>query len=191
MRLGRASHDTAEPGTAATPTTGGGRRDFKRRAIAIVLVIVALVLLYFAGAAYIPRWWSHRIGDAASGAFSTGVLLGICFGIVFTILPLGLLWFTMRRSMRWKTRIVWLILAVILAAPNLMTLGVAIGTGGGAHAGQRTMDVQAPGFRGATAIGSLIAAAIFVALVIAFRRKGRPPKVPKKPKTPAPEPADV
>ncbi|MBS2540287.1 hypothetical protein KGQ20_46895, partial [Catenulispora sp. NF23] len=105
MRLGRASHDTAEPGTAAAPT-GGGRRDFKRRAIAIVLVIVALVLLYFAGAAYIPRWWSHRIGSACNGAFSTGMLLGICFGIVFTILPLGLLWFTMRRPMRWKTRIV-------------------------------------------------------------------------------------
>ena len=189
MRARHASEGTQ----AATPVAegGGGRRDVKRRVIAIVLVIAALVAGYFAAAAFIPRWWSHRIGSAANGAFSTGVLLGICFGIVFTVLPLGLLWFTMRRSMRWKTRALWLVLAVILAAPNLMTMGVAIGTGSGAHAGQRTMDVQAPGFRGATAVGALIAALIFVVLVIAYRRKGRPPKVPKRPKTPAPEPADV
>lgn len=178
-----------EPGTAAPADPG--HRDVKRRAIAIVLVIAALVGCYFAAAAFIPRWWSHRIGDASNGTFSTGVLLGLCFGIVFTVLPLGLLWVTMRRPMRWKTRAVWLVLAVILAAPNLMTLGVAVGAGGGAHAGQRTMDVQAPGFRGATAVGALIAALIFVVLVIAYRRKGRPPKVPRKPKTPAPQPADV
>lgn len=187
MRARHASEGTQ----AATPVAEGGRRDFTRRAITIALVIAALVGGYFAAAAYIPRWWSHRIGDASSGAFSTGVLLGICFGIVFTVLPLGLLWFTMRRPMRWKTRAVWLVLAVILAAPNLMTMGVAIGTGGGAHAGQRTMDVEAPGFRGATAVGALIAALIFVVLVIAYRRKGRPPKVPKRPKTATSEPADV
>jgi hypothetical protein len=188
----RARHATegTQADSAGTAAAEGGRRDFTRRAIAIALVIVALVAGYFAAAAFIPRWWSHRIGAASNGAFSTGVLLGICFGIVFTVLPLGLLWFTMRRSMRWKTRIMWLVLAVILAAPNLMTLGVAIGTGSGAHAGQRTMDVQAPGFRGATAVGTLIAVLIFVVLVIAYRRKGRPPKV-KKSKTPASEPADV
>jgi hypothetical protein len=158
MRARHAAAPAPEATEAGTTTTtpaaaapASGRRSFTRRAIVYGLVLVALVLGYFAGAAFIPRWWSHRIGGASNGAFSTGVLLGVCFGIVFTVLPLGLLWFTMRRSMRWKTRIMWLILAVILAAPNLMTLGVAIGTGSGAHAGQRTMDVQAPGFRGATA----------------------------------------
>ena len=92
---------------------------------------------------------------------------------MFTILPLGLLWMTMRRPMRWKTRALWLLLAVILAAPNLMTLGVAVGSGSGAHAGQRTMDVRAPMFRGATLLGSLIAIVIFVVLVIVYRRRGR------------------
>jgi hypothetical protein len=78
----------------------------------------------------------------------------------------------MRRPMRWRTRIAWLALAAILAAPNLMTLGVAIGTGSGAHAGQRTMDVQAPMFRGATAVGALIAVVIFIAMVVVYRRRG-------------------
>ncbi|WP_083795810.1 hypothetical protein [Catenulispora acidiphila] len=165
------------PAPAAAPA--GDRRDLKRRVISIVLVLIALVLVYLAASAYIPRWWSHRMGDAIDGQLSTGALLGVCFGIVFTILPLGLLWLTMRRPMRWKTRALWLALAVILAAPNLMTLGVAIGGGGGAHAGQRTMDVQAPMFRGATAIGTLIAIVVFIALIVVYRR--RAPKAPRAP----------
>jgi uncharacterized integral membrane protein len=80
---------------------------------------------------------------------------------------------TMRRPMRWKTRVLWLLLALVLAAPNLMTLGVAVGSGGGAHAGQRTMDVRAPMFRGATLIGTLVGVVIFVVMVFMYRRKGR------------------
>jgi hypothetical protein len=134
------------------------------------------VLTYLAASAFIPRWWSQRIGHAVNGQLSTGALLGFCFGCVFTIAPLGLLWITMRRPMRWKTRLLWLLLAVVLAAPNLMTLGVAVGGGSGAHAGQRTMDVNAPMFRGATALGALTAAVVFVVLVVVYRRRGRAPK---------------
>ena len=148
--------------------------------ITIVLALIAMVLIYFAAAAYVPRWWAHRISGAVDGQLSTGTLLGVCFGIVFTILPLGLLWLTMRRSMRWKTRLLWVLLALILAAPNLMTLGVAIGTGSGAHAGQRTMDVNAPMFRGATLIGTLVAVVVFVAMIVVYRRRA-----PKQPKAPA------
>lgn len=158
----------------AAPSARG--RDWKRKAVTITLLLIALVLVYLAATAYIPRWWSQRIGGAVDGTMSTGTLLGVCFGLVFTIVPLGLLWVTMRRPMRWKTRLLWVLLAVVLAAPNLMTLGVAVGGGSGAHAGQRTMDVQAPMFRGATAIGALSAAAVFVVLVIVYRRRGRAPE---------------
>lgn len=174
MRARHAAPQGTAPGTAPT---AGGHRDLKRRVIAIVLVIIALVVFYFIAAAFIPRWWAQRMGDAIDGKLSTGSLLGVCFGLVFTFLPLGLLWLTMRRPMRWKTRVAWLVLAAVLAAPNLMTLGVAIGTGSGAHAGQRTMDVQAPMFRGATAIGALVAAVIFIAMVVVYRRR-RPRQAP-------------
>ena len=187
MRVRRAAPVGTETAAPAAPAaTGGEHRDVKRRVISIVLLLIALVLAYLAASAYIPRWWAHRIGGAVNGQLSTGALLGVCFGIVFTILPLGLLWLTMRRPMRWKTRLLWLALAVILAAPNLMTLGVAVGGGGGAHAGQRTMDVQAPMFRGASAIGTLVAIVIFIALIIVYRRRApRAPKAPKAPKTQA------
>lgn len=66
--------------------------------ITIVLALIAMVLIYFAAAAYVPRWWAHRISGAVNGQLSTGTLLGLCFGIVFTILPLGLLWLTMPKQ---------------------------------------------------------------------------------------------
>ncbi|MFD0634437.1 hypothetical protein ACFQ9X_25715 [Catenulispora yoronensis] len=115
----------AAPATGTAPAAEGP--DLKRRAITIGLVLIAAVLTYLAATAYVPRWWSQRIGHAVNGQMSTGTLLGFCFGFVFTIVPLGLLWITMRRQMSWKMRVFWLALAVILAAPNLMTLGVAAG----------------------------------------------------------------
>lgn len=141
--------------------------------ITIALLLVALVVIYAAAAAFIPRWWANRIGHSVNGQLATGALLGFCFGVVFTILPLGLLWLTLRRHLGWKLMAVWLLIAAVLAAPNLMTLGVAVGGGSGSHAGQRTMDVLAPMFRGATLIGALLAIVVFVVVVISFRRKVR------------------
>ena len=48
--------------------------------------------------------------------------------------------------------------------PNLLTLGIAIGSGHAAHAGERTLDVDAPGFRGASLAG-VIGGAFAVAAV--------------------------
>jgi hypothetical protein len=165
--------------------TEGGGRDWKRLVILGGIGLIAAVLLWLAAAAWIPRWWSHRMGQAVSSSMTTGVLLGLCFGLVFSILPLTLLWLTMRRRMSWKLRGVWVLAAAVLAAPNLFTLGVAVGTGNGAHAGQRTMDVEAPMFRGSTLIGALAAVLIFMTVVIMFRRRGRVPKAPKVPQAPA------
>ena len=39
----------------------------------------------------------------------------------------------------------------------LMTLGIVLGVGSGAHAGERTLDVEAPAFRGATLAGAILA----------------------------------
>lgn len=49
-------------------------------------------------------------------------------------------------------------MAVVLASPNLFTLGIVLGRGDAAHAGDRTLDVEAPGFRGGTLAGAILAA---------------------------------
>lgn len=187
----------AEHTTAPAPDTlvpAPPPRDWLNRVLTGVLLVGALVAVYFAAAAFIPRWWANRIGHSVNGRLSTGALLGFCFGAVFTILPLGLLWITLRRYRSWKVLAAWCALAVLLAAPNLMTLGVTIGSGSGSHAGQRTMDVLAPMFRGATLIGALFAVVVFVALIIAFRRRIHradvqpPPVAPTPPARPSDSP---
>ena len=57
-----------------------------------------------------------------------------------------------------------------------MTLSVVFGGNSAAHAGERIMDVDAPGFRGASLVGSVVAALVFVGVVvltIQYRRRGR------------------
>ena len=68
------------------------------------------------------------------------------------------------------------LLALLFALPNLMTLSVVFGGSSAAHAGERIMDVKAPGFRGASLVGAIIAALVFVGVVvltIQYRRRGR------------------
>lgn len=65
------------------------------------------------------------------------------------------------------------VLALITAIPNLLTLTVVLGTSNAAHAGQRTLDTSAPGFRGATLLGALIALALFALLVFLRTRRTR------------------
>jgi hypothetical protein len=131
----------------------------RRAALALVVsgVVVALVLL---GAAFLPRWWAQRVADQVEGSFASGTTLGLFYGFVFTIIPLIVLWISMRLFRSWKPRIALVVVAAVLAAPNLLTLGIVLGTGSGAHAGDRTLDVEAPFFRGATLIGALIATAL-------------------------------
>jgi MFS family permease len=144
----------------------------KRILIAIV-AIIALIGLGFLGASFLPRWWSHRIGGQVSGSISGGVALGLFYGFVFTALPLAVLWFAFSRRRRWKTWAILFGFAILLAAPNLLTLGIVLGSGSGAHAGDRTLDVEAPAFRSSSLAGAilaLIAFALFLYLVGARRR---------------------
>lgn len=136
----------------------------------VVAVVVALVL-----SAVVPREWAQAVGGQADGGLLSGTGLGLFYGFVFTLLPLLVLWLVirLRRSMRW-----WvggLLVAVALAIPNLMTLSIVLGTGNAAHAGERILDVEAPGFRGGSLVGALVAAAVtaFVVYTVQARRRAR------------------
>ncbi len=137
----------------------------------LALAVVALIL----GAAFLPRWWSHRIADQASGSFANGIGLGLFYGFVFTLLALVVLWFGVRRITSWKGRVILLGMALLIASPNLLTLGIVLGTGDAAHAGERTLDVDAPGFRTSSLIGAVVAALVVfaVALLLRSRRRSR------------------
>jgi hypothetical protein len=159
-----------EPRAPSAPTT-----DWKHRLFVWGGITVAVLLGLLIGAAFIPRWWAQRVGDQANESFAGGIMLGIFYGFVFTVLPLLLIIWGIRRR---RSGRMWLWIlggAALLALPNLFTLGIALDLGSGAHAGDRTLDVEAPGFRGATLGGALlgVAAIAFVWYLLSSRRRAR------------------
>ena len=142
---------------ASHPTPKASERVWLRHTIEVLAAIVLIILLAYLAAAFLPRWWAHRIGHQANGGFTLGIILGLFYGFVFTALPLLTLRWAFHKRRPWKTWGLLTLLAILLAAPNLLTLGIVIGNGHAAHAGQRTLDVDAPGYRNATLAGAITA----------------------------------
>jgi hypothetical protein len=151
------------------------KTDWSRRFKVWGAITVAFLLALLIGAAFIPRWWAHRVGDQANESFAGGIMLGLFYGFVFTVLPLLLIVWGIRRRRSGRTWLWILAGATALALPNLLTLGIVLGPGSGAHAGDRTLDVEAPGFRGATLGGALLALAAigFIWYLLSSRRRAR------------------
>lgn len=146
----------------------------------IVLALVALVGAYIAfrvSAAFFPRWWAQRVADQVQGNFTSGTLWGLFYGFVFTFVPLLLLFQIRRRFFNWTWRLIVTVIALLLAAPNWLTLSVVAGSSKAAHAGERIMDVDAPNFRAGTLIGVVIGVAGALALtassMLMARRKNQ------------------
>ena len=69
-----------------------------------------------------------------------------------------------------------LALGVIFALPNLLSLTVVLGNNNAAHAGERILDVDGPGFRGASVVGAVLGVALFLGLVALgymYKKRGK------------------
>jgi hypothetical protein len=149
--------------------------NWARRIVLALMVAGVVVVLTLAGEAFLPRWWAQRVGDQVQGSIATGVLVGLFYGFVFTLLPLLLLWLAFAVFDSWRSRGAAFAVALLLAGPNLLTLGIVLGSGSGSHAGDRVLDVEAPAFRGASLSGAVVAAACLAAVwyLLASRRRAR------------------
>jgi hypothetical protein len=143
-----------------------------------IVVVVGGVLAYLIAAAVIPRWWAQQVGNVVEGSLTVGALYGLFIGFVFTLAPLLLVlavwkWRSPHRT--WLGWLGWLLLVVLLAVPNLMTLSIVLGISDAAHAGDRILDVEGPGFRLWSLIGALLAGAAVVggAYLVRSRRASR------------------
>ena len=134
---------------------------FRLRIILCVVAAVLVIVGYFIGAAFLPRWWARRLGGWVDDSFTRGLLFGLAFGLVFTLVPLLIASTAFWRRMNGRARTAVIVLAIVVAVPNLLTLGIATGSGSGAHAGGRIMDDRAPFFQGATLIGAILAVVLF------------------------------
>jgi len=138
--------------------------DWQRRSLVAVLVVVLLVIAYFVARSLLPRWWASLAANLSNGAFGWGLFWGLFIGFVFTILPLFVARVTFRRGLEWRRRGWRALGTLVLAGPNLMTLGVVTGSSDGAHAGHARLGRDAPGFTGSTLAGVLVAAVASVAI---------------------------
>ena len=64
------------------------RRSWVRRTRNGVVVAVLIAVAVLISLAFVPRWWSHRIGDQVHGNIGAGIGLGLLYGFAFTFLPL-------------------------------------------------------------------------------------------------------
>jgi len=152
--------------------------NWQRRITTGIVAVLAVVLGYLIAAAVIPRWWAQRVARVVDGSLTTGALYGLFIGFVFTVAPLLLLlavwkWRSPRRT--WLGWVGWGLLVLLLAAPNLMTLGIVLGISDAAHDGDRTLSVEGPGFRAWSLIGAIAGAAAVLgtAYLVRSRRSSR------------------
>ena len=141
-----------------------------RRIVLVIVLIGVAYLVYLMSAAFFPRWWAQRVADQVDGSVTRGTTWGLFYGVVFTAVPLLLLAQVRRGFFSWAWRGIVALVAIALAAPNWLTLSVVAGNSNAAHAGERIMDVDAPGFRAATLIGVIIGAVLVIAFTAATMR---------------------
>lgn len=145
-----------------------------RRIVLAIVVVAVVYVVYLMSAAFFPRWWAQRIAEQVDGSVTRGTTWGLFYGVVFTAVPLFVLVQVRRGFFSWMWRGIVALVAIALAAPNWLTLSVVIGNSNAAHAGERIMDVDAPGFRAATLIGAIIGALLVVGFtVVTMRLKSR------------------
>jgi hypothetical protein len=155
--------------TDAAPAAG----DWRRKLVVTAVVVGIVLLLGLIASATIPRWWAQRIGDQVDGSIVAGTLVGLFYGFVFTFLPLLVLAAVFRWKRTWRALVMAAAFAILLAIPNLLTLGIVLGTGNAAHAGDRILDVEAPAFRGASLAGALLAAGLILFVGYLLYSRGR------------------
>lgn len=174
-----ATPPVATPPVAASAEPFGDKVNRYARKFAIGLVFVGLaVITYFILANFLPQWWAQRIAERVSGRFSSGIWVGFTLGFASTLIPIICLILAVinRGKLKNIPTLGLVVLAVLTAIPNLLTLSIVFGRTDGAYRGQYILDVNGPGFRGAGVWGAILAAVVGAVVgyyIWRFRRRGQ------------------
>lgn len=162
-----ASDPTWSERTGATITRWG------KTSLVVIAVAAVVVIVYWISAQVLPRWWAQVVGGQVNGSISAGIGWGLFYGFLFSFIPTLVIAQAFRPAFKgWKAKAIVVLIGLLLALPNWLTLWVVLGTNSAAHAGQRTMDVDAPFFRGWTAVGAIIGVALALFIVISIKVVG-------------------
>ena len=115
------------------------------------------------------------MGDQANESFTGGITLGLFYGFIFTVLPLLLIVWGIRRRRSGRMWVWILVGAALLALPNLFTLGITVGPGAAPTpgTGRSTSRRPASGGRPWPARCSALAAIAFIWYLLSSRRRAR------------------
>lgn len=170
--------DPANSRSEGLPSEGPGTRTgaeiWVRRIVVVLVVVVLALIVYGLLAAALPRWWAQRVGRQVDGRMTVGIFWGLFYGFVFSFLPVLVAWQARRPSLKWPWKIGVVLLAVLLAAPNWLTLAISLGDNSASDAGWITLVNEAPGFQWATlfgAVAGVVAALALIFVVAAARRR--------------------
>lgn len=132
---------------------------------------LALALVVLLGVAVLPGWWDDLVGSVVQGVDGRGIVLGLVLGAVFTLLPLGVAALAMRSGLTVRARVALVVVALLLLLPTVLTLATAAGSSDARH----VLAIEAPGLRGATVVGVVVALVLVAALLgaRAFTRRRR------------------
>lgn len=160
--------------TADVDRPAGREEGTTRRPLLWVAAVLGVVVLYLIGSAVIPRWWAQRVANVVDGRLTTGALYGLFIGFAFTVAPLLLFlavlrWRSPKRT--WVGWAGWVVLVLLTAAPNLMTLGIVLGRSDAAEDGETILDSQANGFRLWSLIGTIVGVAAVLGVVYLVRSR--------------------
>lgn len=125
----------------------------------IILAIVYLVVLLF-----LPVWWATRVSNQTQGSVTSGIILGLTYGFVFTFVPLLIAWQARYKKVSWPWKAVIVVLAIIVAIPNLLTLSIYANSSGAAAKARSMIDISATWFPSWTMGGAAAALILFVGI---------------------------
>ena len=154
-----------------SPTTDSRKSDPKPRwGLRIGLGAATLVLLaivYLVVRLFLPVWWATRIGNQTQGSITSGILLGLIYGFVFTFVPLLIAWQARYKKVSWPWKAVIVLVAVLVAIPNLLTLSIYANSSSSATKARTMIDTSATWFP-SWSIGGAIAGLVLFVGIAAF-----------------------
>src|SRR5690625_1790868 len=145
-----------QPGPSGAPTPSRWRfadgvpPAWLRRVTVALGVLVVLVLLGVVGSIVLPGWWAGVVTGWVQGITSAGILAGLVCGVVFTALPVGIIWFAVRAKWPWRTRLIVAAAAAVLALPYVLTLVIDLGSTSSAFDARLVMVQCTPAMLAAT-----------------------------------------
>lgn len=132
-----------------------------------VAAVVLLAIVYLIVRLFLPVWWATNIGNQTQGSITSGIILGLVYGFVFTFVPLLVVWQARYKRVSWPWKTVIVMVAILLAIPNLLTLSIYANSSSAAAKARSMIDISATWFP-SWSIGGAVAALVLFLGIAAF-----------------------